>query len=256
MNIEKITQKQLELYSHPLLNNHELLADIKNLRVFMERHVYAVWDFMCLLKSLQYDICPSGVPWMPNQYSHLGVSRIINEIILEEESDIDDNGVVTSHVELYLEAMQEVGANIKPFENFLNALNYDNIISAMVNTNSPECSVEFVESTFNFIMSGKPHVTAAAFTFGRETSIPDMYKNILRVLGFNKDNCKKFFYYLERHVQLDGEEHGPRSKDLVFKLCGNDEVKLKEAEDAAILSIDNRIRLWDGVLNDIKLLRA
>lgn len=255
MNIEKILIKQSELYSHKILNDNELLSDLKNLRVFMERHVYAVWDFMSLLKSLQYDICPSGVPWTPNQYSYLGVSRIINEIILEEESDIDENGNVTSHVELYLGAMKEVGANITIFEKFINNLQTNNVISSMMNAGAPDCSIEFVESTFNFIYSGKPHVVAAAFAFGRETSIPDMYKNILRSLGLNEQNCKKFFYYLNRHVQLDGEDHGPRSKDIVTKLCEGNEYKLKEAEEAALLSIENRIKFWDGVLNDIKILQ-
>ena len=42
-----------KLINHPIYDNINTTA---NLKLFMERHVWAVWDFMVLLKSLQYKL--------------------------------------------------------------------------------------------------------------------------------------------------------------------------------------------------------
>ena len=106
-----------ELINHQLydrLNTQEALL------VFLEHHVFAVWDFMSLLKSLQRKLTCIEVPWRPPASS--SACRLINEIVLAEESDIGPAGEPASHFELYHNAMKHAGANAEPIEKFLGAI--------------------------------------------------------------------------------------------------------------------------------------
>ena len=70
--------------------NHKVYAEIKDLedlKIFMNFHVYAVWDFMSLLKSLQNNLTCTSVPWFP--VGNTKTRHLINEIVVGEESDVD-----------------------------------------------------------------------------------------------------------------------------------------------------------------------
>ena len=109
-----------------------------------------------------------------------------------------------------------------------------------------------MNQTFSFIESGEPHIIAAAFCFGRETLIPDMFIKLAEQLNLTKTDAPKFHYYLERHIQIDGEEHGPASIELIETLCDHDPIHIHEAEQAALKAIEARIKLWDDVANAIE----
>ena len=95
------------------LLNHRLYSKIKNisdLQSFTENHVFAVWDFMSLLKALQIKLTCTKTPWIPNQNSQ--TAYLINEIVIAEETDINQLGERKSHYELYIDAMTDIGANL------------------------------------------------------------------------------------------------------------------------------------------------
>lgn len=188
---------------HKKLENHKLYESIKNLddlKVFMECHVFAVWDFMSLLKRLQIDITCTSLPWTPSFYSKKLV-RLINEIVLGEESDKDQNGNYSDHFSLYLKAMQEIKANPDRLLGLLSDLN-----------TSKWCTPhekEFVDFNLDLAQYGKLHEVAAAFFFGREKLIPDMFTSILNDFEKNFADSQNILfphlkYYLERHVEIDG----------------------------------------------------
>ena len=228
-----------EITNHPIYKN---LKGVRDIAILMEHHVYAVWDFMSLLKALQYTLTCTASPWKPVGDSK--IRRLINSIVLEEESDIDADGNPSSHYEMYLEAMKQCGANTSTIEKFVSEVESNNIPSV---SNAVD---NFLNTTFNVIKSNEPHKIASAFTFGREDLIPDMFTAIVNEYN-TKNNLNKFVYYLERHIELDGGEHGPLALQLISDLCDKDEIKWKEVEEVAIASLIARKKLWDAVLSEL-----
>ena len=113
--------------------------------------------------------------------------------------------------------------------------------------------MEFVKSTFEIIHKGELHEIAAAFTFGREDLIPDMFRAIIADLDKNfPGKLDSLRYYLDRHVHLDEETHSPMAMQMIEELCGEDERKWEDAKQVAINSLKARIVLWDGIEQGIK----
>lgn len=250
--LSKIHALQQQLENHPLLNDN-IINDLTSIQIFMEHHVFAVWDFMSLIKSLQHYVCPSTTCWVPRQKIRSGTARLINEIILSEETDIDINGIGSiSHHDLYCQAMLEVGADANAIEKWVDSVTLHGFNFSLENCHVPTASAQFMQKTFDFIDSGEPHIIAGAFCFGRETVIPKMFIKLAEQLNITKMDCPKFHYYLERHIHIDGEEHGPASLAMVEDLCDHDPVHIHEAEQAAIRAILARIKLWDDVTEIIK----
>jgi hypothetical protein len=240
---DSLKEMRNTLRNHPLYNNIQEIADV---RIFMESHVYAVWDFMSLLKALQQDLTTVKVPWTPSKQPIL--ARFINEIVHGEESDLNELGQPMSHFEMYLDAMNEVGASTLKINNFISLIESGSSVNISLNEiDSNDAIKEFVGHTFSIIETQKPHIIAASFTFGREDVIPDMFLGIIEKSRIKGNHYNKLKYYLERHIELDGDEHGPLSLDMVKYLCGNDELKWSEVEAVAKQSLQKRINLWDFI---------
>ena len=234
--------------------NHSVYSDIKDLddlKVFMQYHVYAVWDFMSLLKSLQNDLTCTSVPWFPKGLAE--TRYLINEIVVSEESDVDKNGIRKSHFELYLDAMNQFGADTSKIETFIDVLKETgDFNSAFSSSDSPIEAKYFVENTFKIIGSNKSYLKSAIFTFGREDLIPEMFLSIVNDIDRNfPESISKFKYYLERHIEVDGNHHSHLAIQMTANLCGSDEQFWKEAEQATIESLQKRIALWDGAHRQI-----
>ena len=244
------------IMNHPELNAlHKSVAEhsmynkiltISDLKIMMETHVFAVWDFMSLLKRLQRELTCVELPWKPSIYPKKLV-RLINEIVLGEESDLDQNGEAIDHFTLYLRAMDELGANSTPLLNFIIDQDFSKLKIAQRN---------FVQFNLNLAANGKIHEVAAAFFFGREKVIPDMFTSILNDLEKNIATSDQGLfpnlkYYLVRHIEIDGGEHSHQALECLAAICGNDSIKWEEARLSGIKSLKLRSELWDEVENSL-----
>ena len=214
----------------------------------MSHHVYAVWDFMSIVKCLQNFVCPSNYPWIPNTYNENGIARLINEIVLAEESDEISKNKYTSHFNLYLQAMSDINADTSKIKNLVDSISYNH--SNIIKADIPECAKDFVFTTYQLLNKNKIHISAALFTYGRETTLPSMFMKILDCIEpvENIDNLK---LYLRRHIDIDTNRHGPLSLKLFELSHGGDQAKQLDALNAALLAIDARSKLWDCVLSKI-----
>jgi hypothetical protein len=241
------------------VKNHHMFSQIKHvehLRVFMELHIFAVWDFMSLLKRLQCDLTGAKIPWTP---SHDPIAaRLINEIVLNEETDTGPDGAsVCSHFSLYMEAMKEIGANDVPIktlvgkiENNNRVLDYDSYIDFI-----PADALSFVKHTQSTSIFGSTEEVLGSFVLAREDIIPGMFQSLLQQQPWLKQKAPTLSYYCSRHIELDGEQHGPAAWQLVARRISANNTRTPFAL-AAISALKERLYLWDRVSKKIESMSA
>ena len=283
---ERVAADHLALCNHPV---YGMIEDPEAMCLFMRSHVFAVWDFMSLLKALQRSLTCTEHPWVPVQDSTS--ARLINEIVLEEETDEIRTGFYISHFELYLEAMDEVGADRAPIDELISGIrggiDMDSILSGV---DVPLQTREFVKYTMHAAQL-PVHQVASVFLMGREDVIPSMFISMLEHEKSGSGSPKRwrlrtrnllekvvkglerryspwgakiatdpgediFRTYLQRHIELDGESHGPMGQRLLMEICGKDSVKWREATQAALEALKMRRLLWDGVMEEIQHMRS
>ncbi len=246
---QKIRDLRLQLVQHPLYAQIKNLADV---RIFMQSHIFAVWDFMSLLKSLQAQLTCVSTPWLP--IGSPNTRYLINEIVVGEEADVDESGNRLSHFELYQKAMRQSGANTNQIEQLIAQLRSGVSVQNAIQTTIKEKHIaDFVNFTFKIITQSPVYVQAAVFTFGREDLIPDMFLSIVNDLDRNNpQQISTLKYYLERHIEVDGGHHSHLAMEMVTELCGDDNQKWELATEAVCEALRVRIQLWDGILAGLK----
>lgn len=236
-----LSSHKATLARHPLFSE---IDNVETLQRFMETHVFAVWDFMSLTKRLQRELTCVSLPWLPP--ADPAAARLINEIVLGEESDDCPQHGHYSHFELYLDAMREVGANTQAIEHFVHlqqqGLDY---ATALQRCGASEAARHFVVDTLDVALNAPAHRVAAAFLHGRESVIPAMFQQILDEWGIGQAQAPTFRYYLQRHIEVDAEDHGPAAEALLARLVNDDPQRQHEVYEAAIAAVQSRTALWD-----------
>ena len=254
-----LTQARSELLQSPIFKPNTIRS-LADLRTLMEHHVFAVWDFMSLVKALQRNLAPAPDAWLPPPDRE--GARMINEIVLCEESDYGPDGrAALSHFELYLEAMREVGADTARAESFVVAVGQAGVDQALDDAKLPLSIDRFVRHTFDMIRSNKPWIVCAAFAFGRESIIPDMFQHLRKSEAMQGLDCPAFDYYLARHIEVDGGAedspgHGELALRLLGRLCNDIPDRHAEAEKAGIAALRMRTQFWLGVTEHLDVKKA
>jgi hypothetical protein len=226
---------------------------VADLRVFMEHHVFAVWDFMVLLKELQQHLAPSGSPWLPSEHPHL--AGHVNQLVSEEECDslpAELGGPRhLSHFMLYRAAMEEIGADTTPIDRFLDGVRAGGLGGALGTAAIPDPSRRFLRSSQAVMAFGTVEALAAAFAYGRELLVPSLFAALREHLVALDLPCPLLLWYLQRHVELDGDSHGPMAQQLVHDLCRDDPAKLARAQRTRERVTADRRRFWDELATAI-----
>jgi hypothetical protein len=238
-----------EIIQHPLYGS---IHNVDALRVYMEHHVYAVWDFMSLLKSLQRKLTCVTLPWLP--VGSANTRFLINEIVAGEESDVDAAGNRISHFELYLQAMEKAGADTGSIRRFIAALEQGQSVSSALDiAEAPMAARQFVRTTFQLIDEDQSHVLSAVFTFGREDLIPEMFLSLINKIETSMEaDISVFKYYVERHIEVDGGHHSQLALEMTSELCGEDPQKWQQAQAAVEQALRSRVQLWSGALEQMQ----
>lgn len=244
-----IAPERQAIINHPL---YQHMQQLEALQTFSEFHVYAVWDFMSLLKALQRNLTCVSLPWLP--VGSADSRFLINEIVVGEESDVDRHGVRMSHFEMYLQAMEKMGANTLGIQSFIGSLRAgDSLELAFEKANTPAAARQFVRFTFELLAENKVSNLAAVFTFGREDLIPDMFHAMVQELSQqHPETLVDFQYYLERHIEVDGGHHSQLALEMTIGCCGNDPLLWEEASRMVARALGCRKALWDGVLEALE----
>ncbi|MGX1023130.1 DUF3050 domain-containing protein [Flavobacterium sp. CS20] len=247
--IENLKPLRQKLLDHNLYRYIETPDD---LRIFTQHHVFAVWDFMSLLKILQQKLTNVNVPWTPSDNTEF--TYLINDIVLAEESDLNRAGKHQSHYEMYLDAMENLTASTLQIRKFTDQIQHGTDIFLVISTTDlPKSVKSFLIFTFNTIYHKQTHDIVSAFTFGREELIPDMFTEIIAYIQkqFPDEKIDDLKYYFERHIEIDADQHGPMAIKLIENLCQNDINKWQSVEKTAEIALQKRIELWDGILKSI-----
>lgn len=246
--LEHLAPERRALLDHGIYSSVRSLAD---LRTFQENHVFAVWDFMCLLKQLQRDLTCVTVPWIPP--AHPEAARLINEIVLGEEADDLASGV-QGHFDLYRSSMIQTGADTGAIDVFTVLLRGGaSIEAALDDAGTPAPAAAFVRTTFSILESRSLPAVAAAFTFGREDVIPAMFERLVATLEVAHPGAfQGLRTYLARHIELDGDEHGPAAQRMLISICGSSAARWDAARWGARVALQGRIALWDAVCSELE----
>jgi hypothetical protein len=242
------------LLNHPMYTE---LTTLMALRTFMQAHVFAVWDNMLLLKTLQQRLTCITTPWLPVEDPI--AARLINEIILDEETESVGSGEYLSHAQCYLVAMAEVGAQTQLIEQLMSLLRNGMSLEAALSTLTIAPSISgFVLTTWQ-ICQGPTAGIVAAFLSGGEEISPPMFANLLKQLDVIEPQlkqmnvcCDRLRNYCQHHVSLDEAQHIPIAKRLLNRICGENPEAWQQATDAAIATLRARQRLWNGVLSEVQ----
>lgn len=242
----------MEEYQRPV-SAHRMYSELNSLgkiRTFMETHVFAVWDFMSLLSAIRNKLTCTTLPWLPTGEAE--TRRFVNELFLAEDSDLHPNGErYTSHFELYIEAMRSAGAETTPIECFISAIATGvSPPEALSASGAPEPARSFVDCTWRMITKGSIGQLLGAFTFGRENVIPSMFSSIRR-LAVEADELSLFVAYLDRHIELDGDEHAPAALRMVSSACTKNFAAWGEVLNGSREALAARSRMWDAVYEQI-----
>ena len=231
-----------------ILESHKLYERIYNeqaLRLFVEHHVICVWAYNFLLRQIHQEVVALVHPL--NSQAQKEAIRLVSKIILEEEVEEQHDGSLLSHLEIYLEAMQDLGADISPVVCFFDMQEAGYTWQEALKHANFSAPVALYARKISRLAQQPIHERAAALFYEGEPYIPDSFLEQLGQMG-TKAKVNRLLDYFERHIEGLKRPGFSASGRLVEIFCGDNELLNEDAEKAAEQAMKNRIELWDHLL--------
>ena len=143
--------------------------------------------------------------------------------------------------------MVEIGADIAVIDAVLQQASRGDLAGAVRHRGIPASSARFLRTTQELISSGEVHAIAASFAYGRELLVPDLFRGLLDRLIVLELPCPTLRWYLERHITLDGDSHGPLAEKMVLTLAGNDPAAHQTVRTVRRQVVADRAAFWDAI---------
>lgn len=230
---------------HPIFPR---LKSLEAVKVFMEHHIWCVWDFMYLAKSVHSSLSGRGA-WSPSPCPETLAD--FNDILATEETDIGPTGKLGSHFEFFVEAMEQAGADTIPVRAFQRQVELGEApLLAMRKSKAPTSAIQFVSATMNDA-SGPTHIRAASFCLAREDLVPRLLRRLRRYVPWNHPRLEMLKWYVDRHIELDTVHHGPTGRRILAAVIAGDSNRRAEASAAAELAIAARVKYLDAILRSL-----
>lgn len=227
---------------YKLLNNQTSLAN------FMERHVVCVWVYHSLLRSLYQDIVSQLTDLNGDRSKEC--LRLITEIVLEEVVEDLGDGQYQSHLELYVEAMEDLGANITPILTFFDMLEKGYTTKRSLElANFPIEAVRYAKTILP-LLKEPPYKKAAALFYEGEPFIPDSFLTQVEVL-LPKVPVNLLLDYFEGHIEGLKRPGFSATGRLVEIFCASDKRYELQAEKIAEKVMKSRLELWNLIATDL-----
>ena len=230
-----------------LLETHRIydrLHDEASLRLFVEHHVICVWIYNYLMRDLYQEIANHIQP-MSSQVQKEAI-RLISELVLEEEVDEQNDGTLISHMEIYLEAMQDLGADVGPIMSFFDLLESGkDWVEAARQAHFPIESQLYFEK-INVFFESPVHERAALLFYEGEPYVPDSFLNKLNVLSQTAKTARLLEYF-EKHIEGLKRPGFSAIGRLVELFCGDDEDLNAAAEARAEEAMKIRLEFWGQI---------
>jgi hypothetical protein len=184
-NIDFISKEKDSVdFRNQSLDLYSCIKTEDDFRVFMENHIFTIWDYMSLLKALENSFRNDSLPWFPSRNAKS--LKTLHEVVCQEEFASDGKGEIKSNFEMYLETMEEIGANTSDILNVLShARSIDIIQEALTLSNNNVESSYYTRFIYNIIKSGKPHLMATVLALSKETSFPSLFAENLKDQSFD-----------------------------------------------------------------------
>lgn len=221
-----------------------LLERRENVAAFMEHHVYAVWDFMALLKAVQRHLTCVDVNWRPA--GPAAIRRLVNEIVLEEESDEVD-GVATSQFELYRRGMRRAGAASDKIDCFVAEIEGGNPIEiATARCGVSADAVALLRTTQGAIATCEPHIIVATFALGWEDIVASTFDPILARIP-QVEELETFASFLRRRIERNRRGRGTMALAMLSQICDGSATRWREAGLAGADALSARLAFWNAI---------
>ncbi len=223
------------------------LDSLEHLQLFMESHAFVVWEDLSIVRAFQKSKNKDFVPWALRE--NAAQMRSLYATLLLAEADLDMEGKPQNHLDLYIQAMEEVGANTSKIGLLMRYLEQgvpwvDAVSSLRINPRYKEGIIHLLRH----LELAEAHHLYALFGFARLHQIPPLLEaTALDLAEQHPEHVATFVYYLEQARQYMCLQEDVLMAQMLTEQCGQDKEKWDSCTRLVAEVLQWRIKVLDSI---------